>query len=144
MAGRPRTPTRILNARGAFKNHPNRAKDRANEPVDLPPLGECPSSFNESERKAWGDIVKVDVAGVLTAQDYLSVEIAAQLLAQTRETQIVTNDVTGERYALPGLSDARHAQLIGLLGKFGMTPSERSKVSVSRKKISSNRFERSA
>lgn len=144
MAGRPRTPTKVLDARGAFKNHPGRAKERENEPVDLPPLGVCPASFNDSEKIAWADIVKSDVAGVLTAQDYLSVEIAAQLLAQTRETQIVKNDVTGERYALPGLSDARHSQLIGLLGKFGMTPAERSKVSAPKKKQKTNPFSRTA
>ena len=112
---RPRTPTNILDARGAFKTHPERKKDRANEPTDLPALGDAPQSFTEDQKRAWSDIVTGCPAGVLKSSDAISVEIAARMLAQLRM----------------GMLDSKlYGQLNGLLAKFGMNPSDRSKVSV--------------
>lgn len=116
MAGRPRTPTNILQMRGAYKNHPERAKDRENEPQICEPIGNPPATFTADQLKAWKDIVTSAPAGVLTSADALAVENAARLLALERIGQN---------------SDSQGRRLDALLGKFGMTPSERSKVSVS-------------
>src|SRR5437588_9372657 len=109
---RPRTPTNILEARGAFKKHPERRPERENEPVDLPELGEPPKEFCPDQAQAWNDIVEACPDGVLTGSDSLAVEVAARLLAQIR---------TGS------LLDTRlYSQFTALLGKFGMTPADRS------------------
>jgi hypothetical protein len=118
MGGRPRTPTNLLDARGAFNKHPERRKDRKDEPVVTDPLGESPKTFTADQLQAWNDIVKMAPAGVLTKADTIAVENAARLLALER---------------IGKASDAQGRRLDSLLGKFGMTPSERSKVSVPKK-----------
>jgi len=112
---RPRTPTNLLDARGAFRKHPERKRDRENEPTDLPELAAAPKDFNADQKRAWKDIVSNCPKGVLKASDALAVEIAARMLADMRV----------------GRLDVRlFGQLNALLGKFGMTPADRSKVSV--------------
>jgi hypothetical protein len=123
--GRPRIPTNILAARGAFKKHPERLADREGEPVITDPIGECPHRFTEDQKQAWNDITTQCGAGVLTIADTIAVEIASGLLARHRQAP---------------LSGADLNQLTSLLGKFGMTPSERSKVSGSAGKEPENPF----
>lgn len=112
--GRPRTPTNILDGRGSFKNHPERRKDRADEPIVTEPIPDVPKRFTKDQKQAWRDITTQCAAGVLTKADAIAVEIAAGLLARHRQTPLTGSDLS---------------QLTTLLGKFGMTPSERSKVS---------------
>jgi hypothetical protein len=115
VAGRPRVATRVLEMRDAFTKHPERRRERENEPKGLPGLGECPPELGDLVVKAWEEIVKSAPSGVLTAADAISVKIAAILLAALN---------CGE------LGDKGRAQLIALLGKFGMNPSDRSRVAV--------------
>jgi hypothetical protein len=113
--GRPRTPTNILELRGAFARHGDRKKARENEPRNLPPIDTvAPDSFSDAEKQAWDDLIRYAPAGVLTAADTVGLELASGLLAANRTK---------------GLPPAHLGQLIALLGKFGMTPSDRSKVS---------------
>jgi hypothetical protein len=112
---RPRTPTSVLEIRGAFKANPQRAQDRANEPVVTEPLGEPPKTFTGDQIQAWTDIVNYAPKGVLTSADTLAVERAARLLAKIR---------------MGSASETEGRSFDALLGKFGMTPSDRSKVSV--------------
>jgi hypothetical protein len=123
---RPRTPTNLLDARGAFKNHPGRKKDRENEPVVLEPIGDPPAAFTDDQRRAWLDLTTTCPAGVLTKADALAVEIAAGLLARHRMMPLTGSDLT---------------QLGNYLGRFGMTPSDRSKVSVNGKQKPGNPFQ---
>lgn len=102
--------------RGSFKQNPQRLKERQNEPVVMEPLGDAPEGWTGDKLQAWSDIVNTAPAGVLTKADRLAVELAAGLLARHRIMPITGTDLS---------------QLSGFLGKFGMTPSERSKVSVS-------------
>jgi len=51
--GRPRTPTKVLQLRNAFRKHPERLAERANEPQDDRPLGGPPESLDESELARW-------------------------------------------------------------------------------------------
>jgi hypothetical protein len=113
---RPRTPTNILQMRGAFKNHPERLKDREGEPKVVEPIGDAPVGFTGDLLQAWKDLVDGCPAGVLTKADRLAVEIAAGLL---------------HRHRVMPLSGSDLSQLTNLLGRFGMTPSDRSKVRVS-------------
>ena len=112
---RPRKPTAVLDARGAFKKNPQRK--RSGEPVVREPIGACPDSFDALQREAYMQIVGQAPLGVLTEADNLAVEMASTLLAQFRQ----------DRYGFPVQS---YGKLIQLLGTFGMTPSDRAKLSI--------------
>lgn len=119
MAGRPRTPTNILKLRGAEKNHPERLKERENEPVNVNPIGRPPTWLTTVERKAWRMIIKTCVDGVLGEADRLAVAVASQIAAM----------------CMTGTADHQdRTLLLRYLGQFGMTPSERSKISVPQEK----------
>jgi hypothetical protein len=112
--GRPRTPTKILELRGALKAHPNRA--RPNEPKPAGAIGaftEGPTGLSE----IWDEIVGQAAAGVLTVSDRLALELICRLIAEIRlkPDEIAVGKV---------------AALCNLLGRFGLTPADRSKVLV--------------
>lgn len=109
---RPRTPTNVLDARGAFRKHPERKRQ---EPDTSGPLGRPPAHVKGEVLKAWKEIVKSAPLEVLTGSDRLALELAANLLAQFRLNPV----------EFPA---ARLVRLEALLGKFGMTPADRSKV----------------
>lgn len=116
---RPRTPTNVLELRGAFKRHPERKRDE--EPKPSQAIGECPDRLDAGERAAWDEIVATCCPGVLTNADRLAVELAARLLAELWDT--------GREFSV-----ARMTRLHSILGSLGMTPSDRSKVHITQPK----------
>lgn len=123
---RPRTPSNILDARGAFDKNPNRRRE--NEPEPLADIGEVPERLKTDEAEAWAEIVSSGHEGVFCQADRIAVEVASVLLAAFRADPI-------------GMPAAKLARLDSLLARFGMTPSDRSKVSAP-KKAASNPFEK--
>jgi hypothetical protein len=123
---RPRTPSNVLDARGAFKKNPNRA--RPDEPSSEGEIGDPPERFTEDQRAAWGDFARTCHAGVLGGADRIALEIAAVLLADFRVNPA-------------DFPAAKLARLDSLLGRFGMTPSDRSKVKAP-KKEAANAFKK--
>lgn len=115
MAGRPRTPTAVLDARGSFKKHPERKRE--DEPEVTEPLGAAPGRLSEQERIAWDEITSTAPLGVLTQADRLHVEQTATLLAEswTEGTEFHTS---------------KRNLLNRMLGQVGMNPADRSKISV--------------
>ena len=110
---RPRKPTRILELNGAFKMHPGRRRDR--EPQPAGPLGIPPGRMNADEVALWNEIEASCAPGVLKVSDRWSVEIAAKLML--RVTQ--------------GTAKGSHLTVLrSLLAAMGMTPGDRSKLSV--------------
>ena len=121
---RNRTATAVLDARGAFKNHPDRKRD--NEPV---PEGEFPEAFNHltDEQKAmWNEVKSVVPAGVLTSADPYNFEVLIKLILGFREK--------GLKLA-PNLM----TRLSTELDKFGLSPSGRAKLAVVKTK--GNKFD---
>jgi len=114
-----RIPTNILELRGSFKKDPQRRKARANEPTGIPGLGDAPERLSEAERTAWAEISQTCAAGVLTQSDRLALELAACLLAELWDTK-------------REFHNARRRLLHSMLASFGMTPSDRSRVSVAK------------
>lgn len=112
---RPRTPTNVLEMRGAFKANPQRREERKDEPVVHEPIGEPPKSFTADQLQAWNDLVTHCPSGVLTKADAMGVEEAARLLAKSRA----------------GTADSNDRRLFAnYLSRFGMTPADRSRVKV--------------
>ncbi|HEN8733336.1 TPA: hypothetical protein U8207_001723 [Pseudomonas putida] len=109
---RPRKPTNVLELTGAFKKDPQRRRE------DAEPVGELtapPAHINGAVLHAWKEIAKYAPRDVLTNSDRLTLELAANLLAQFR-----TNPLD--------FPAAKLVRLEAMLGKFGMTPADRSKV----------------
>jgi len=110
---RPRTPTAILEARGAFIAHPERKTERANEPTPIGDLGRSPKYFTKEEKAIWKELSQIIPPRVAANCDRVLVEIACQLMAKLRARTILVGE---------------QAQLLGCLSKLGMTPADRSRV----------------
>ena len=119
--GRPALPKNVHILKGTGKTHPERMRERADEPENKNPLGNAPKSLNANEKVYWDLIKKESIPGVLGEADRLAVGIASKLLAKA--------------YSEEGAASAELAQLIRLLAQFGMTPADRSKISMPAKKV---------
>ena len=111
---RPRTPTNVLELRGSFIKDPQRK--RLNEPKPNGEIGKHSTGSTELE-KIWDELVASCAPNVLTNADRISLEIAVHYLRQFRLDPA-------------NFSNERARILIGLLSKFGMTPSDRAKLSI--------------
>jgi len=122
MAGRPRTPSNILELRGAFKKNPQRARTDLEGvgPFDPTPPPDLPQELV----RTWHEIVKQINPVVLTASDYSSIELMARLLLQAR--------MTGD----PGII----RELRQWFAQYGMTAVGRTKIPASKPR-SDNPFE---
>lgn len=115
-----RKPTNVLKMSGAFKVNPGRYKDRENEPEPDPELGDAPESLSDEEKAQWERFKRNGAPGVLTKQDRQYVETACRLavacMGETKPTA-----------ALWGL-------YLRSLSGLGFSPSDRSRVSVKKRK----------
>jgi hypothetical protein len=137
---RPRKPTAALALAGAFKKNPNRA--RPDEPKDARALGDPPGRLPVEVVAYWDEIVAMVPAGVLTYWDRWAVELAARLMEKaTRETspavllELVREaelDVDEAKNLVKqnGITAAELSTLRSLLASLGMTPADRTKLSV--------------
>ncbi|MCU7916561.1 MAG: P27 family phage terminase small subunit [Candidatus Thiodiazotropha sp. (ex Gloverina cf. vestifex)] len=117
---RPRTPTKVLELKGSFKKDPQRKRE--SEPSVSHDFDKsAPDHLNEVETGCWDELVKQIPAGVLSASDLTSLEIAAKLLAEWREDS-------------KGMATARIARLTNEMGKFGLNPSARASLTVEKPK----------
>ena len=121
---RPRTPTNVLDARGSFKKHPERKRQDAETSG---PLGAAPAHIDGGVLRAWTEIADSAPLDVLTNSDRISLEIAANLLAQFRSKP-------------DEFPAAKLVRLEALLGKFGMTPADRAKVGGKKSEPKGNAF----
>jgi hypothetical protein len=124
--GRPRKPTAELERIGAFEKHPERKADRANEPKPEGPIGTPPAEFliefpNSGYLKStrllalWNELIELAPPGVLTSADRWHVEIVCRLMEKQRYGHLKGTELS---------------QLSMLLGKMGLNPADRSKVSI--------------
>lgn len=118
--GRNRKTSDELDRKGAFDRNPSRGRSRANEPKPPAGIGEPPPEFlaksmeGEKLLRAWRDLEATTASVRLTAADRLHFEVTARLLYRTRRYDAKVSESTA---------------LILALGKFGLNPSDRSKVS---------------
>jgi phage terminase small subunit len=122
----PRVPLNILKLRGSVAKNPSRFKERENEPVPKAPLGNPPTHLAKDEKKCWRELVRTAPYGVIADCDAWSVELAVCLMAEYR----------ADRAAMPA---SRLNLLHSILGRFGFTPADRSRVSAPQEK--KNRFD---
>jgi hypothetical protein len=118
---RNRTPTAILDAKGAYLINPQR--ERGHEPTSNKSIGAPPKCLSPDEKKTWKLLLKQSLPGVLMESD-----TTLFLLLVRLTTKLYKNEpmMVGEM-----------SQLISLGAKFAMSPADRSKVSVDKPKESS-------
>ena len=113
---RPRKPSPVLKVIGSYDKHPERKRENEPEGVGLFP-SEPPKHLSAEIQVTWQEIVAVVPLGVLTGSDKFIVELCAGLLAELRRDP-------HEMLA------ARLTQLRVALGALGLTPSDKSKLSI--------------
>ena len=118
--GAPRAPTALKQMRGTDKKNPARMNN--NEPVATKGIGPAIRSgsgcnLTQVEQDIWDEVVAISYAGVLGEADRVSLEMMCRLINEMR-----TN--------FTGMTAAKITQLSQLLGRFGMTPSDRTKITV--------------
>ena len=122
-----RVPLNLLRLRGAIQKNPARLKERESEPVPKAALGDPPGHLAKDERKCWRELISKAPYGVIGDCDAWEVEIASCLMAQYRRSRL---DMPAARLNL----------LHSIMGRFGFTPADRSRVQVPEQK-SKNRFD---
>lgn len=110
----PRTPTAVLDARGAFINHPERKRE--SEPQDDRPLGGPPKYLTKSQKKVWKELATQLMPGVGKFSDRTPFEMLVRLTDRLRQGLMTKS--------------ADMLALIQICGRFGMTPVDRSKIAV--------------
>lgn len=109
---RPRKPTKVLELTGAFKKNPQRKRN--GEPVPTGGIGAY-AKGSIDRAKIWDEIVGQCALGVLANADRLALEIAVEYVRQFRMEPVK-------------FSAAKIHVLVAILGRFGMTPSDRAKM----------------
>lgn len=113
---RPRHPTALHDIKGSYTKDPQR-RNRG-EPRPKAGIGPAPEWMPESERKIWDELVGIVPPGVLGDSDRWAVERAVHLMYVAR-------------YNPDKFSGNREGHLLAYLSRMGMTPSDRSKITVS-------------
>lgn len=124
--GRNRIPTATQELKGAFKKDPQRGRARANEPKPNGPLGVAPDHFTDAQKKVWSELAAIAPVGVLTNADRWLVELACDLMDRRRRNEDI--GVGG------------YSQLGKFLSMMGLSPVDRSKVSVPKQDEDDNPF----
>ena len=116
--GRPRTPTNVLQLKGAFAKNPARGRERENEMEAVGAVGDPPDWLEESAQVAWRELVAMVPDGCLGRSDAAHLAVVSKLYALVKVTP--AGDIP------PSVLQP----LLAGLGSMGMNPSERSKVKI--------------
>lgn len=121
MAGRPRKPTELHVISGSASKHPDRMRERQNEPeADGEDLRDAtaPDHLDDGLAAIWKEVTGNLHARVAASADLIALEALVRLVGVMRSGEAVAAD---------------YARLQAYLGEFGMTPASRSKVSQGKK-----------
>jgi hypothetical protein len=125
--GRNRTPTAVLDAKGAFIANPQRQRDAEPTTASSDPLGSPPTRLTKDQKKVWKEIAKRMLPDVVFASDRDAFELMVRLTVRMR----------AEDYSNPSLETimtaAEKTLLVSLWSRFAMTPADRSKVQAEKK-----------
>jgi len=120
--GRPRQPAKVLELKGSFVKHPERAREDAegSAPFEIEP----PPHLPQETVRAWRDIVTRLPKVAIYNTDELAVEIAAKWLTVFR--------LTGDKESS---TELRH-----WLGKLGFSPQDRTRLAPA-ERAKTNKFD---
>ncbi len=113
-----RTPTKVLEMRGSFKDHPDRKRKRAKEPKYTQPMPmRPPDHLLSREKKIWKELMDAMPQGVIEVYDQVVFETLVKLFARFRTTRA-------------GITGAELSLMIRCASLLGMSPVDRSRVIV--------------
>lgn len=113
-----RKPQALREIQGTAKDHPSRQNKE--QPIPARGIGPTHSSLTEYEAAIWDEVVGISYAGVLGEADRIALEMMCRLIAEMRLN-------------FEEMTAAKITQLSQLLGRFGMTPSDRTKIVIPKK-----------
>ena len=116
---RPRTPTAVLELKGAFKKDPQRRQTREGEPEANGPIGTPPPNFDEELIAIWHELVGMVPAKVLATSDRWTVELACRMMQLLRKGAFRAAELN---------------ILLTCLSRMGLTPADRSRIAVPQQK----------
>ena len=122
MSGRPRKPTAILEASGAFLRHPERRRAREMEPKPSSPLGQPPKRLPREQKCIWRELLSQITPGIAKISDRLLFEVLVVLTSRFREGRATPTELR---------------LITSIATKFGLSPADRSRVAVSEDEFSS-------
>lgn len=113
---RPRKPTQLHVISGSAQKHPDRMREREDEPSIVGDLREqeAPDHLDKLHADLWNELRGHLHARVSSDEDAIAFEALVRLVMVMRTGKAVAAD---------------YARLQAYLGEFGMTPASRSKVS---------------
>ena len=118
--GRNRTPSAILDAKGAFLANPQRERQAEPTTSKAEQLGSAPTRLTKEQQKVWREIAKRMLPGVVFASDRDSFELMVRLTVRMR-----AEDHSKEETIMTA---AEKTLLVSLWSRFAMTPADRSRV----------------
>jgi hypothetical protein len=110
---RPRIATAILDTRGSFLQHPSRI--RPYEPDTDQPLGDPPTRLSPEVQAIWREVSADLLPGVGKVSDRTMFEVLCLLIFKLRQGTQKIMELNA---------------MVSLCGRFGMSPSDRSKIAV--------------
>lgn len=121
----PKKPMAVRELHGTAHRNKHRNNDSAPEPARG--IGPPVSCLTEMEQAVWDEVVGISCPGVLGNTDRIALEMMCRLIVEMR-----TN--------FAEMTAAKITQLSNALGRFGMTPSDRMKLNVPKKKEEATGF----
>ena len=118
-------PRELAELKGADKKNPQRYTTTI--PKSALPLGDPPVYMDEAGQACWFEISTLCIPGTMTGSDRFMLEIASNLLAEYRESP-------REFKAM------KYTHLVGVLARFGLSPSDRNKLGVDKPDPKANTF----
>lgn len=111
-------PREVAALKGADRKNPQRY--RKQPPKAEAPLGAMPDWLTTEARVVWFELEAYALPGVLTAADRLVMAALAELQAEFRANP-------------REMSAARIGQMVGLMGRLGLSPADRQKLGTEKK-----------
>ena len=108
-------PRELAELKGAVSKDPQRYRNSV--PKSELPVGEPPEHMSDGAKECWFEISAKSIPGVLTYADTLLLEVVSNLLHEYRQDPV--------EFAV-----GKYTHLIGTLARFGMSPSDRTKLGV--------------
>lgn len=120
-----RKPQALRDLQGTSDDHPGR--QNPDQPMPSRGIGPAHETLTEYQQAIWDEVVSISYRGVLGEADRIALEMMCRLIAEMRNS-------------FDQMTAAKITQLSALIGRFGMTPSDRTKIVIPKSK-NKNAFE---
>lgn len=110
-----RKPLELAKLDGSYAQNPKRYQQRLVSPRSDLPLGDCRAEMLPEARAVWHELVATLPSIILTGADRIALEVLCNLVAEYRQDPAAFNA-------------ARVAQMLNLMGRFGMSPVDRGRL----------------